>query len=156
MADVIGARGTGSPTQSIRRIDMHEQILLLEPSATPLTVLTARLNKKSTVNPKFTWQEDALAARSDTTTTTGSSATSFTVGDATRWAEHDIWKNSRTGECVRVQSVDSATAVTVVRGVGGTAQSNNSGDEFIKIGSAQPEGDTSRPAVSDNTTEVTG
>jgi hypothetical protein len=152
---VTGARGTGSVTSSILRVDMHEEILLLEPSATPLTVLSAKLAKAAVHNPKFTWQEDAVATRSTTTSTTGT-GTALTVADATILAEHDILKVSRTGEAVRVQSVDSATTITVVRAVGGSAVALVNGDELIKIGSAQQEGDASREAVSSNTTEVTG
>jgi hypothetical protein len=52
--------------------------------------------------------------------------------------------------------VNSGTnTLTVVRGVGGGAAAINDNDELLLIGSAQPEGDTSKPARSGNPTKVT-
>ena len=65
MADITGARGTANITQSIRKIDMKEQILELEPSSAPLTVLCSKLGSMGTHNPEFSWVEDQLDNRYD-------------------------------------------------------------------------------------------
>jgi hypothetical protein len=157
MADVTGARGTGNITQSIRAIDMRKEVLELEPNSAPLTVLLGRLRSDPTVNPEFSWTEDKLKARFDKVNNVGgysNSATSVIVGDGTKYAQHDLWKVTRTGEVVRVSSVATNT-LTVVRGIGGGAATMNDQDELLLIGSAQPEGDTSKPARSGNPSKVT-
>jgi hypothetical protein len=62
---VNGQRGTLDGNQDNRRIDMADKILLLEPDAAPLTVVTKNIQKKGTGNPKFQWQEDELDPRFD-------------------------------------------------------------------------------------------
>lgn len=150
MADITGARGTGNISQSMRKVDMKEAILLLEPDAAPLTVLSGRLNKRPTHNPEFSWQEDALDNRFDTVQGAQlDSATTIPVTTGANFAQHDLVKVTRTGEVMRVTAV-AGNNLTVVRGVGGAGIAINNLDELLIIGSAQPEGDTSKPARSTN------
>jgi hypothetical protein len=65
MPDVTGARTTGNENQAQRRIDIAPQILLLEPNATILTLLSNQLNSSVTTDPKYTWFEDASLNRFD-------------------------------------------------------------------------------------------
>jgi hypothetical protein len=157
MADITGARGTGNISQSIRQIDMKKEILELEPNSAPLTVLLGRLSTEPTVNPEFSWQEDKLKSRFDAINAAGgytNSATAVIVDDGTKFAQHDLLKVTRTGEVIRVSSVATNT-LTVVRGIGGGAAAIVDNDELLLIGSAQPEGDTSKPARSGNPTKRT-
>lgn len=157
MATVTGARGTLNVGQAQRKVDMREEILLLEPDAAPLTVFSARARKRPAVNPQYSWIEDTLAPRFDAVNNGAgyaSTATSVVVDNGAYFAEHDLVRVTRTGEVVRVTAVATNT-LTVVRGVGSTAAALVDNDELLIIGSAQPEGDTSKPARSDNPTQVT-
>lgn len=159
MATITGARGTGNILTDIRKVDMAEAVLELEPSAVPLTVLSAKLGAKPTVNPEYSWVEDKLEPRFDTINYASgynTSATSIVVSNGAYFAQHDLVKNTRTGEVFRVTAVSTNT-LTVVRGVGnsGTGVAINDADELLIIGSAQPEGDTSKSARSSNPTKVT-
>jgi hypothetical protein len=145
---VSGSRGTGNVESGQRKVDIREDILRLDPDAAPLTVVSGRLDSKPTENPEFKWFEDDRRTRRTTTTTTGT-GTAITVGTGALGNEHDIWRNTQTGENVRIQSV-SGNVWTVVRGASPVALT--SGDEFLLVGSSQPEGDTSKPAISSNPT----
>jgi uncharacterized protein DUF5309 len=156
MADVTGQRGTLNVNQAQRRIDIDPTIKLLEPDATPLVVLTNLLNKRKTSDPKYSWFEDVSDPRFDTQNGGAtSSATTVGVTNGPYYAEHQIWKNTRTGEVIRIQAVNGNN-VTAVRGVGnsGTGVAMLNGDELLLIGWAQPEGDKSAPARSNNPTQV--
>jgi len=156
MATITGARGTGNISASVRKIDMREGISLLEPDAAPLTQLSAKLRKRPTHNPEYSWQEDALEVRFDLTNgaVAGTTATSVVVDNGANFAEHDMIRVTRTKENMRVTAVAGNT-LTVVRGVGSTAAALNDNEELLNIGSGQPEGDTSKPARSSNPTKYT-
>lgn len=150
MADVTGARGSANVLQAQRKVDLKEDILLLEPDAAPLVVLTSNLRTENTHNPEFGWFEDALDQRFDTVQgaqTSGDTTIEITAG--TNFAQHDLVKNTRTGEVFRVTAV-AGNNLTVVRGVGGSGIAMNNLDEVLIIGAGQPEGDTSKPARSTN------
>ena len=155
MTVVTGQRDTNNVTSTILARDIRKEILLYDQDLTPLVVLSSQLGGGSVEchNPKFEWYEEDRDTRRDTSTTTGSTATQLTVGDATLWAEHDIWQNTVQGEVIRVVSVDSATQVTVVRDLAGAGASTfASGDEYLRIGTAKQEGDTSVQSRSGNPT----
>jgi hypothetical protein len=159
MADTSGPRGTGNITQSIRKIDMSETVLELEPNSYPLTVLSNRLNSKKTSNPEFSWQQDQLRVRFDQVNNGAgytSGATAIVVDTPAIYAQYDLVKVTRTGETMRVVSVNSGTStLTVIRGVGGGAAALVDNDPLLVGSTAQPEGDTSKPARSGNPTKVT-
>lgn len=157
MATITGARGTGNISQSQRKVDMAEKILLLDPDAAPLTVLTRQLSKKAAHNPEYSWMEDDLEPRWDAVNNAAgyaNNATSIVVDNGAYFAQHFMVHVTRTGENMRVTAVTGNT-LTVVRGVGSTAAALNDNDELLVTGVAQPEGDTSRPARSANPTKVT-
>lgn len=156
MATVTGQRGTLNVAQEQRDIDMAEAISLLQPTAQPLTVLSKRAEQRATGNPKFEWEEDDLEPRFDAINDAAGyadSATDLTVDNGAYFAQHDLVIVTRTGEMIRVESV-AANVLTVERGVGSTAAALLDDDELYIIGSAQPEGDTSKPARSSNPSNV--
>jgi hypothetical protein len=107
-----------------------------------------------TVNPQFSWAEDKLQTRFDTTTTTGT-GTTVAVGTGANFFVNDLVKVTRTGEVMLVTNV-SSNNLTVTRNVGtGAAVALVSGDELLIIGRAKPEGDVSDSARSNNPTQVT-
>lgn len=157
MATVTGARGTTLISSTQRKIDMSDSIKLLQPNATPFTTFLMQLKKARTGNPEFKGAEDELEPRFDAINNGAgyaSGATQLVVDNGAYFAEHDIVIITRTGEAIRVTGVASNT-LTVVRGVGSTAAAINDNDELLLAGSAQPEGDTSKPARSSNLTTVT-
>ena len=159
MAGVTGARGTGNVLADQRTIDMAERIALLEPDASPLTVLSKRIRRERALDPKFSWLEDDREPRFDAINNGAgynTSATSLVVDNGTYFAEHDLVQNTRTKEVFRVTGVATNT-LTVVRGLGngGTGVAMLDNDELLILGSAQPEGDTSKPARSSNPTKQT-
>lgn len=155
-------RGSQNILQSQRKVDMAEKVLELQPDQQPLTVFTAKLNKRPTVNAKYSWVEDDLLPRYDRINNGGgyaSGATSVVVDNGTYFAADDIVYVSRTGELVQVTAVATNT-LTIVRGVGSTAAALVDNDELIIIGSAQQEGANARspkttvPAEVINYTEI--
>jgi hypothetical protein len=154
---VTGQRGTLDGNSDNRRIDMADKILLLEPDAAPLTVVTKNITKKGTGNPKFQWQEDELDPRFDAVNNGAGyadSATAIVVDNGAYFEAQNIVYVPRTGESLRVTDVTGNT-LTVVRSVGSVAAAALvDNDELLITSTAQPEGDASRPARSRNQTTV--
>jgi hypothetical protein len=153
---VTGQRGTSNIEQTQRRIDMAQKILLLEPDAAPLTVITKNIDKRKTGNPKFQWFEDELDPRFDAVNNGAgyaSGATSIVVDNGAYFEVQQLVYVPRTGEMMRVTAISTNT-LTVVRGVGSTAAALVDNDELLIANTAQPEGDASRVARSRNPTPV--
>jgi hypothetical protein len=158
VATVTGARGTTLIGTDQRVHNMDKAIKLLQPDAAPFTTFLMQLKKVRTTDPKFISPEDALEPRFDAINAGAgyaSGITSLVVDNGAYFAEHDLVLVTRTGELMRVTGVSTNT-LTVVRGVGSTAAALVDNDELLLAGSAQPEGDTSKPARSSNPTSVTG
>ena len=156
MADVTGARYTDNVTQAIRKVDMVPTIKELEPSATPLTVLTMMIDSKPAVNPKFSWIEDDLPPRFDAINNGAGysdSATSIVVDNGPYFAPNELWKVTRTGEIIRVDAVSTNT-LTAVRGIGGGAAAILDNDELMKLSSTFAENSLAPVATSQNPVEV--
>jgi hypothetical protein len=155
---VTGQQGTATVDSARRRIDMADKVLLLEPDAAPLTVLTKNLSKRPAINPKFSWQEDEADPRIDAINNGAgyaSGITALVVDNAAYFAAQDVIYCPRTGETMRVTAVNTGTqTLTVVRGVGSTAAALVDNDEIFRLSSAQPEGDASKPARSRNTSAI--
>lgn len=157
MADITGARHTTGILSDQLAIDLGDRISLLEPDAQPLAVFSRAAGKKKTVSTKFHWLEDQAKPRYDAVNNGAgyaAGATSIVVDNGAYFAQWDIILVSRTGERIRVDGVATNT-LTVTRGIGSTAAAINDNDELVLIGSAQPEGDTSKPARSDNPSKIT-
>lgn len=153
---VTGQRTTVNIEQQQRKIDMAQEIMLLEPDSTPLTVITKNISKDSCKNPKFSWMEDELEPRFDTINNGGgyaSGATSLVVTNGPYFRVQHVVYVPRTQESFIVTAVATNT-LTVVRGVGSTAAALNQGEELLITGTAQPEGDASLAARSRNPVPV--
>jgi hypothetical protein len=159
MPTITGARGTGNISADQRTIDMGQRITLLEPDASPLTVLSKRIRTERALDPKFNWLEDSRDPRFSATSgavTNVATTVPVTTGQGSYFQQYTLAQNTRTGEIFRVTSV-ATDNLTVVRGVGagGTGVAMNSGDELLILATAQPEGDTSKPARSNNAAKQT-
>lgn len=152
MAQVTGPSSTTNVLSGQLAIDLGKEISLLEPDVQPLAVFSRAVKKERTVNPKFKWQEDESKPRFDTTSSTAtSSITTVPVTNPSYYEQWDLVLNTRTGEVFRVDAVGTELGVT--RAIGSTGTAMLSGDELLIVGSAQPEGDTSRPARTRNPTQ---
>ena len=149
-------RATGNINQDRRVVDMAKEIALLEPDASPLTVLLKRAKGKTRVanNSTFNHLEDELNPRWDAvnySTGYASDATEMVVDNGTYFKGGDIVKNTDTGEQIYVSSVSSNT-LTVSRGYGDTAAAAvTDNDTLLILGNAQAEGST---APDEKTTQV--
>lgn len=161
MAVATGQRTTATVAASQGVIDLQKEILLLEPSEAPLTVISQR-TKKGTLRERcsdvqFSWHNDEAEQRFDAVNNGAgynSSATSIVVDTGTVFADGDIVLIPRTGEQVRVSGVSTNT-LTVERGWGattGAAIVDN--DPVLVIGTAQVEGATAPEARSENPVKV--
>jgi hypothetical protein len=111
---------------SVRRIiDMHERILLLEPNASPLTVLLSRLDRQSVFNPDFKVVKDELVP----VVTAINSAAGYTTTDTTLKVDNDeyfevgsIATITRLNEMIRVTALSATdSTITVTRDWGSTS-----------------------------------
>lgn len=138
-----GNLSTGNVLAIRRVIDMDEMIHQLEPDASPLVHLTAKLGKKVAINPKYDWMEDEGDPRWDTANaaaSTAASATALVVAHGNFWAPQDIIKVPRTGEVIEVTAVSSNT-LTVRRAIGSTSAAQiQASDPLQNIGNANEEG----------------
>lgn len=151
MAVVSGYRDTNTVESTILKRDIQAQINEYDKNITPLVVLTEKMGggARVTVNPKFEWYEEDREVRRDTSTTTGT-GTTLTMTDGTLFNTDDVWRNTRTGEGFRVSSING-NDVTFVRNLDASgAVACVSGDEYIKVGVAKMEGDTSVNPISGN------
>ena len=107
--------------------DVSEQMVLLEPDAAPLFVLTnAAKRKQPTIGPRFEWVEDtevSLWGQSSATTDWTSAATNILVADGTLFGVGDIVAVPKAQSSSSAPEVFLVTAVatntlTVTRGVG--------------------------------------
>jgi hypothetical protein len=111
---------------SVRRIiDMHERILLLEPNASPLTVLLSRLDRQSVFNPDFKVVKDELVP----VVTAINSAAGYTATDGTLKVDNEeyfevgsIATITRLNEMIRVTALSATdSTITVTRDWGSTS-----------------------------------
>jgi hypothetical protein len=142
---------TGPPQDNTLVRDVSEQMVLLEPDASPLFVLTnAAKRKQPTVSPRFEWVEDnevALWGQQSAATDTAAGVTSITVVDGTVFGIGDICAVPKAQASNAAPEVFLVTNVvgnvlTISRGIGGSGADTITASGSIKIlGSAFAETD---------------
>lgn len=126
--------------------DVSEQMVLLEPDANPLYVITnAAKRKQPSIAPRFEWVEDTEVALwgqvSNGTTNYSSAATAIFVADVTLFAVGDIVTYPRANssgvaeENILVTAVSGTTngTITVTRGIGSSTQDTVGATVALKI-----------------------
>jgi hypothetical protein len=125
--------------------DVSEQMVLLEPDASPLFVLTnAAKRKQPTVSPRFEWVEDnevALWGQSNAGADSNSVTTTLPVADATVFGVGDICAVPKAQASNAAPEVFLVTAVTgsvpgtltITRGIGGSGADTITATGSIKI-----------------------
>lgn len=144
-----GVEGTQAINQSLRVVDMKDEIFHLEPKATPLTLLLNKISKESTHSVKPEWTEDEAKPISVTVAATFlTAATTFAVDDGSYVAVNDLVVNPANGEVMLVTAKASADELTVTRTWGGTAaDSVDDNAELVLLGNAFPENDAGPSAL---------
>ena len=82
----ISSTAVGNGNIAAKRIvvDMSNEIAFLEPSATPLVVLTKRMNTKACANPKFEWMDNDIDVRWAANGAASATSTATTINVATK------------------------------------------------------------------------
>lgn len=159
MPQITGIRDTQNIAQAKIKIDMSNNIALLQPSATPLITFLKRAkgNTLAANNPKFSWLEDDLGARWDAVNNGAgylSTDTSVVVDNGDYFSAGDIVKVPSTGEVMLVTAIATNT-LTVTRGYGVTAAAALvDNDPLVIIGNANEEGSGTRTIKSTSEIEV--
>ncbi len=170
---IIGTRNTLTIEQSQRIPDVDDKLFLLEPGESPLTAFLTQigkigddggkfnsmaLQKRVVYNPEFTEYEDQYSGvwaqiNNGAGYTSGDTALVVDNPSAAIFSKFDLIKNTRTGEIMRVTSVNYSTnVITVTRGAGATAAAAmNDNDWLFVIGPAFEEGSKSGDS---NTTKL--
>jgi len=128
-------------------LDIADEILMLNPNATPLIVLLSKLRKQQTISPEFIWFEDDLGPYIDRINHGGgyiAGAVELVVDNGVYFAPHDLVKVFRSSEVIRVIGVNVDTnTLTVTRGYGTTVAAAINDDDYLCIlGNAMPENST--------------
>lgn len=123
------------------KIDMANDIALLQPSAAPFTVITQKMKKEVASNPRFEWLDRELEGRvSKASAEALAAATSITVPDGSFFRAGMLVKVPTSGEVLQVTGVSSNT-LTVLRGYGETAAATIAANtQLVIIGNANAEG----------------
>lgn len=150
MPTIINSSQATAATQGILadrlKIDMRDEILLLEPSAGPLTVLLKQLpNKEQVYNPTFKVLKDVLIPRLDRinySTGYDGSSTTLVVDYEEYFIVGDLAVVPRTAEVVRVTALSATdSTITVTRSIGATAAAALvDNDQLVILAHASAEG----------------
>lgn len=141
-ASIVTRLGSDTITQTLKKLDMSKDILVLKPEKYPLTVLLNEMKKQVSAAVMFEWHEEVLTPRWDRSMeAVNAVATDFQVDNVTYFRISDLIMNPRTGERMRVTALNTPAAgdITIVRGVGSTAAPILVGDAICIIGSAYAE-----------------
>jgi hypothetical protein len=146
MAAAITATAVGNSNIEAKRIivDMSNELAFLEPAATPLIVLSKRMNTKSCSNPKFEWMDNNVDVRWADYGTTASTTTATDLvmasGKGVYFAAGDLVKVPSTGEVVKVVSIATDT-LTVLRAIGSSvAAIVPANEKLLILGNANMQG----------------
>lgn len=135
------------PGRDTFRKDLSKRIHRLDPDAAPFTLLLQRARTETCNEPEYWWQSEELPAMwSQAAAQSDAGAATLVVDHARYFSVGDIFNVIQAGagnglKC-RVTGVNTDTnTLTIVRGIGGTADANILNDADIQIiGNAYAEG----------------
>ncbi len=139
---ISGTRGTSDIEVARRKLDVPDEIFLLQPDAAPLVQILSQAKKKQAINPEITWFEDELLPQSDTAEdlVTTVTQTSIKMTNTGYFFEGDIIRVEASSELLRC-TTSSGLSITVERGwAGSTAAVITASITLLKLGNANEEG----------------
>jgi hypothetical protein len=169
MSLITGQSQVSDLTSTQRAIALDRDILLLEPEAAPLTVITKSIenggNVRSTEDPEFKWVENERETRWDAVNNGGGyteSEETIIVDTQEVFYPNALIRVPRTGEILFVTELVEATKIKCKRGYAGTSKAALVDDDpLIVVGAVSEEGDTSlearrkAPTTISNYSEIT-
>ena len=132
---VSGLADTADPVSSELKVDMRDQLAMLDPDTNQFQTILGKLPSEKANSFKKEWLQDRLVPRTTGLAASATSATTelvVTTSTGVYFKAGDIVRIVNTGEAVRVVSIATDT-LTVVRGYGNTAVSHAAG-ALIDIG----------------------
>jgi hypothetical protein len=141
---ISGSRGVENLNTARVVVDMEDEILLYQASATPLLTLTGKIGqKRKATNVKYEYLEKDEMPRSVTASavmTDVGLTGQFGAGEAARLVTGQLLLNLNSREVMKVNVVTSDTDVTFIRGIGGGNQPVAIGDSFVVMSNAKEDG----------------
>lgn len=127
-----------------KKLDFDEAFKKLKPDETQFTTMSDRAASRIAIREKVNWFEEDLFPRIVSAAAgalVGDVTFSVVAGQGKLLQPFDLLRNMRTGEGIRVSSV-TTDAIGIARGIGSgaAAAAINSGDMFLVVGDAQPQG----------------
>lgn len=161
MATILGLRDVANFTSDERPKNWREMILYLygrSEQKAPLNAIMTGMRKQNTDDPEFNWFEKLSPARYTAvnySTGYASTATTLAVDSSAAFRAHDLVRNARTDEVMRVTTDPaSSTAIVVARGWGSTAAAISDNDNLFVVGTAIAEGAGARSGLYKDPTKV--
>jgi hypothetical protein len=139
---VSGMRDPGTTVGQRIIADVKDQIVMVLPSATPLTYLTKRFRKRQVTQYSYDWLEkDEYPRIADVSGAHASDVTTINVatGHGARVPRNAAMLNRRTREVFLVTAI-ATDALTVVRGIGGVQEAMIDGDKVEFLNTAFEDG----------------
>lgn len=128
-----------------RKIDMSDEIKMLDPDESQFATMLLDLGTKKAIREKVNWLEDELFPRLTALAVSATSAATtitVTTGEGTFLRAGDVIRNALTGEAYGTVSVAGDVA-TITRSVGDVAAvSSASGAELLIVSNAAQQGAT--------------
>jgi hypothetical protein len=138
-----GSVSTTEVLQDSMRIDMRDEISMLDEDASQFSTFTMKSRKGTASREKVNWREKEYFPRMVTNNTVigaGVTAVVLSAGHGLRVRKGDVIRNMAMGDAVYVRSVSTDT-LTVVRDIGDkAAQAWAIGDTLLITSNASPQG----------------
>lgn len=158
-AAIDGTRTTLNTLSTIRKPDIDNKLLRLDPESTPLIVLTKQMASKTTTDVEFSYFEKANLTEITTINHAdyNGGETDLVVTDSTIFKPYDVIIFASTLERALIISIVYSThTLTVLRSFGSVATQNIANTtEVMRLGSAHEEGGDYANAVSNDAAKQT-
>lgn len=145
-----GLVDTADPLSNELKVDMREQIALLDQDTTQFSTMLMKLPSERANSFKVEWMNDELmplASGLSATAASDDTNLKLTTGEGAYFKAGHIVRIAETGEPVRVTAT-AASSITVVRAIdGSTAASTVSTSKLIIVGGSNEQGATAPTAL---------
>lgn len=161
---ITGVRATGDLSTQRLKVDLAERIALLDPNENPMTLISKKMGKVTSIQPKHSWLEDELRPEKDRinwSTAIASVDTAITVDNYKYYAAGDLWQVFDSYEIMLVVSASSDGIVNFTRNWPGVSSGETGfpvaladNDWLIRLGNVNEEGATAPTPKTTQETQV--